>query len=404
LIARGAKVNPSKKKVRTPLHAAVMHGSDAVVRILAEKGAHLDAVDNRGLTAIHYATRRGKTETAACLLSRGAEFSSTDNIFERKPLHDAAINGCAEIVDLLVKAGADPSAKDKAGKTALDHAVYHGFRKIAKILAGHSADALEKEFGKPSLLDKKLKNKEAVIWHLGHSGWAIKTRNHLLVFDYFDPPGQAAPSEPSLACGRINPAKLKNQSMTVFSTHGHGDHYDAGMFAWKEKVARVNYVLGHEPDRVDHDYIFIGPRKTRSVDGMKISTIESNDEGVGFLVEVDGLSIFHAGDHADGRPDASHVYRAEIDHIADLAPGLDIAFFPITGCGLGDRDQVKAGARYAIKKLAPALCFPMHAGSATEQYMEFAEDTKKQNPAARIAYALNKGDRFFYSKGSETAD
>ena len=28
-----------------------------------------------------------------------------------------------------------------------------------------------------------LREKEAVIWYLGHSGWAIKTVNHFLIFD-----------------------------------------------------------------------------------------------------------------------------------------------------------------------------------------------------------------------------
>jgi len=404
LIAKGAEVNPARKGARTPLHAAVTHGDHAVVETLVEKGARLDAADERGLTPLHLATRRGKTEAATFLLSRGAGFGSTDNALKRTPLHDAAVNGYAEIVELLVEAGADRSAKDGAGKRALDYAIYHGFKKIAKILAGHDGQALAKAFAKPSLLEKKLKSKEAIVWHLGHAGWAIKTQNHLLLFDYFDPPGEAAPSDPSLASGRINLAELKNQPLTVFSTHGHGDHYDAGMFAWKDEVAHIDYVLGHEPDGVDHDYTFIGPRKTRLVDGMKISTIESNDEGVGFLVEVDGLAIFHAGDHADGRPEASHIYRAEIDRIASLAPDLDIAFLPITGCGLGDREQVKAGARWAIEKLDAALCFPMHAGTATEQYMEFAKETMKQNPAAAIAYALSRGDRFFYSKGKPMAD
>ena len=45
---------------------------------------------------------------------------------------------------------------------------------------------------------------QAVVWYLGHSGWAVKTRNHLLVFDYWK--SDAAPDEPALANGAIQPA------------------------------------------------------------------------------------------------------------------------------------------------------------------------------------------------------
>jgi len=38
-----------------------------------------------------------------------------------------------------------------------------------------AAQTQEKEDIK-ALLEKKLKEKEAIIWYLGHSGWAIKTK------------------------------------------------------------------------------------------------------------------------------------------------------------------------------------------------------------------------------------
>ncbi len=37
-----------------------------------------------------------------------------------------------------------------------------------------------------NLLSKSLKKGDASIWYLFHSGWAIKTQNHFLIFDYYE--------------------------------------------------------------------------------------------------------------------------------------------------------------------------------------------------------------------------
>ncbi|MCJ7581333.1 MAG: hypothetical protein MUP98_12475, partial [Candidatus Aminicenantes bacterium] len=34
--------------------------------------------------------------------------------------------------------------------------------------------------------DIKLKNGEAAVWYLYHSGWAVKTSSSLLIFDYWE--------------------------------------------------------------------------------------------------------------------------------------------------------------------------------------------------------------------------
>ncbi len=40
----------------------------------------------------------------------------------------------------------------------------------------------------------------------------------------------------------------------------------------------------------------IGPNEERNLDGCKIRTLRSTDEGVAFLVEYDGRILYHAGD------------------------------------------------------------------------------------------------------------
>lgn len=32
---------------------------------------------------------------------------------------------------------------------------------------------------------ESLREKEAIVWYMGHSGWAIQTKSRFLVFDYW---------------------------------------------------------------------------------------------------------------------------------------------------------------------------------------------------------------------------
>ena len=114
---------------------------------------------------------------------------------------------------------------------------------------------------------------------------------------------------------------------------GIGDQMEdaVSVVEWAEHVERITYVLGWELEDTDVPrYQFLGPRDQRLINGMQVSTIESNDEGVGFVVEVDGITIFHAGDHANRRQDLSGSFKPEIDYLVGKELSLDIALLPIS--------------------------------------------------------------------------
>jgi L-ascorbate metabolism protein UlaG (beta-lactamase superfamily) len=80
-------------------------------------------------------------------------------------------------------------------------------------------------------LKEALNDGEAYIWYLGHTGWAVKTKNHLLIFDYvWVPRSSDIPENPSLSDGYIDPAEIKDCSVFVFVSHSHGDHFDPAIF------------------------------------------------------------------------------------------------------------------------------------------------------------------------------
>jgi L-ascorbate metabolism protein UlaG (beta-lactamase superfamily) len=238
-----------------------------------------------------------------------------------------------------------------------------------------------------------------VVWYLNHSGYAVKTKNHLLVFDYFNP--GPSPAAPGLCNGFVNPRELAGQDVMVLVSHEHADHFSPIIFDWRQDIPKITYVLGCRPDSAP-SYEFMGPREVRTIDGVKITTIDSNDPGVGFWVEVDDLVIFHAGDHANRWLDFSGPYREEIDYLAATGKRPDIAFMPVSGCGFGDPEAVKLGVLYALDTLKPRVFMPMHSGGSEYRYKEFVTDCRDKCPAVQMVAPMAGGDRFHYRDGQMT--
>ena len=398
LISRGADVNEASNHGHTPLLGSAFEGNTEMARLLIDHGADVNYQSEDGQSVLVRAVMGGEAELVEVLLEAGANPNVCEPHYGCSVLHLAALQGHLDTAEHLLGGGASVKPKDNAGNTPLDMAAKYGHSDVAELLIAHGADRNRMESASGTLAAQgELGEGEAVIWYLGHSGWAIKTRKHLLVFDYFDQGRE--PSQPALCNGHIDPAELAAETVTVFATHEHGDHYDPIIFEWREALPNVTYVLGCEPEDTPAPYEFTGPRESRTIDGMKVSTIESNDTGVGFVVEVDGLVIFHAGDHANRERDFSGPYRAEIDHLAAGGVKPDIAFMPISGCGFGDQEAVKMGVHYALETLTPRVFIPMHAGRSSYRYHEFIGDCKDKFTNVQMEAPLNRGDHFRYRDG-----
>ncbi len=408
LLSRGANPNPhdctNKEgcacvEFATPLHLAARSDSVATVRALVESGALINVLDDESATPLHFAVGNCNAEMTGYLIDKGAQVNIKDGKRGLTVLHLAAMLGQKDIIEQLLKAGARTDEKDNEGNTALDHARYHGFVTAAKLLETHGAKAAKYNTTARDVLHNAMNEKEATVWYLKHSAWAVKTKHHLLIFDYARIPHRPVPEDASLSSGYAIPSQFKGMNTTVFITHEHGDHYDPAVFDWTAGSPNMTYVLGFGPRNIEHEYVYAAPRTTSTVDSMTITTIRSNDSGVGFLIEVDGVTIFHMGDHANGSLDMSPDYTAEIDAIRAMNKRIDLCFGPILGCSLGTPESVQLGACYAIEKLGPSVFMPMHAGHATFLCRDFVNAQAVKHYSTQLAYALNEGDRFSYSDG-----
>ncbi|KAK5654663.1 hypothetical protein OQA88_6986 [Cercophora sp. LCS_1] len=104
----------------TPLHLAVKHVDDvAMVNFLLKAGCPIDQKDRYGYTALHLAAIEGHVAIAEALLGwkpQAAQVGATTNVGDQ-PLACAAFCGSVQMVELLVKSGAETKVRDKDGKT-----------------------------------------------------------------------------------------------------------------------------------------------------------------------------------------------------------------------------------------------------------------------------------------------
>lgn len=244
----------------------------------------------------------------------------------------------------------------------------------------------------------ELQKGEAFIWYLNHSGWALKTKNFLLIFDYWE--REQKPDKPALTNGYINPAEIKDQTVYVFVSHGHGDHYDETILEWENTVKDITYVFGWKA--LDNpDYVYLDkPRAHYKSGGLEVMTINHEFDGipeVAFLVKADGLSLFHSGDHGSTGEILNPIFRDNIDYLVEKVQSLDVAFISIFGSTYGD--DVNKGDLYTIEKLSPKVIFPMHQGGREHTLKRFANEAEQKDLKTEVVCVEHKGDSFIYGKG-----
>lgn len=397
LLENGANVDHLAHRNHTPLIYAAENCSTDMVKLLIEYGATVNHTNEAGETALVKAAAGGFAERVKALLAANADPNLGTDEGGRTALQLASLGGHIEAARQLLASGADLNASTPADETPLQLARYYGHGELAKMLVDKGAKSSgPKHINRCLGAIGRVGKEEAVIWFLGHSGWAIKSKNHLLIFDYFTQ-GEA-PAKPALCNGHITPDEIDDYKVSVFASHHHGDHFDAAIFDWREQVSDITYFLGLEPQDAP-PYVFMPERMEESFGDLKLTTIHSTDAGVGMVVEVDGLTIFHAGDHANGRIGLMDEFTDEIDFLADKGLRPDICFMGIRGCSLGRPDEVKEGIHYTLKTLKPRVFIPMHAGARGHQYREFIDECQPLFKSVQMVAPDNRGDHFVYKKG-----
>ncbi len=133
---------------------------------------------------------------------------------------------------------------------------------------------------------------------------------------------------------------------------------------------------------------------------MEIFTIHHDFDNIpeaAFLVKVDGLVIYHSGDHGSTGGVINPVFKDNIDFLSQQTKKVDIAFISQFGSRSGE--AVNQGDLYTMNTLKPIITFPMHRGGGEERYEDFAREAQQNNVPTQVKCATIRGDRFFYGNG-----
>ncbi|WP_298834226.1 ankyrin repeat domain-containing protein [uncultured Piscinibacter sp.] len=142
-LASAERLNVAGAGGTTPLMLAAVLGQRDVVARLIDKGADVNAADERGFTALFHACYnpdedRGHPEVVELLLAAGADKEAKIG-YGVRPLMYAAGNGEAGVVSALLRGGADPLARNEVGRTALMMVKDRDYVDVINIL--HEAEA-----------------------------------------------------------------------------------------------------------------------------------------------------------------------------------------------------------------------------------------------------------------------
>ena len=202
---------------------------------------------------------------------------------------------------------------------------------------------------------------QLTITYYHHSGFSVAVNDRLLVFDYWLGEHDELPEDKRLTDEVID----SFNKVYYFISHEHPDHFDKRLHDRWKKHPRMQFIVSYDmPIGVSGKRM--SPGDTLSFpDGVAVTAYESTDLGVSFLVKVDGMSIFHAGDlnfwhwREESTEEEIREMLDAFEAVLEKLDGkpVDLAFFPVDARMGAGHDE---GADMYVQRIAPKILIPMH--------------------------------------------
>jgi ankyrin repeat protein len=394
-IEYGADIEAENGQGRRPLTHASWLGREEVVNQLLDAGADANGRDSKGQTPILAATIKGREAIVDLLLGKGAGVEAADGNRNMLLLHHACVVGHPNIVESIIAAGAKVDAVDSTGRTALHYAARHGHHRVADLLLENGAKRpsdLVENYGRSSHLSRTLSTGEAVAWYLNHRGWAVKTREHLLVFDA-EEFGVARPAEPCLANGFLTPEEVSGENLVALYTCYHGDPGElAYVHGLTDKAASATYLhLQEDRFRGGDNCVYLKPGEGHELNGVTVTTINgfTGDPTLAYVCEIDGVSVFYAGFN----PADPAQFKQDIDDLAKQLDQVDLAFLPIP-----EPDAEGDVFYHMMTKLKPKAVCLLDPDRREDLFLSVASEVADRGFSCEVFCAENPGDHYVYQR------
>jgi len=409
----------------TPLHYAAYFGNTSVFDYLLEKEESLNTLDRRGLAPVWFTVSGQRPAMLRKLIALGADLSiknaEGDNLLFR-----AITARNPELVQILLDNGFDPVQPNAYDMTPIEHATGMNSVEIINLLVSKGA-ALEVPSSHISLVHRAAVSGGAEVLHyLLDRGFPVDQKDAngrtplMMALDF----GNVEAARALMMRGaNVNLANSEGMvPMQIAVKKGAAELIDLFI----SKKADLSVVDGRTGKSLLHEAALRGnssivskllaagiPKNSKDRQGYtalsyalkyrnKTCADLLSKAGVGFAVEVDGLTIFHAGDHSNNSLEMKdNPFFPEIDLLAEKGIHPDISFFlNMYGCGSSNPEAFQKGIFYAVDKLKIKSVLPMHGADREWVYGNLAEGVSKNNIKVDVGAAFNQGDRFFFSKGS----
>ncbi|MDZ7371013.1 MAG: MBL fold metallo-hydrolase [candidate division KSB1 bacterium] len=235
------------------------------------------------------------------------------------------------------------------------------FLLYGQILKIHTHDGAVHEYRIAEIDSITFGSRAGTLKWLGHASVKIKTNEGVVI--YIDPFAGTDYGEP---------ADL------ILVTHGHNDHNQVQKVA---KKADCRIIAGPGANVVG---VKMSVGDSTEVKGVKIRAVEAYNNnhprgsGVGFILEINGLKLYHAGD------------TGKIPEMAALAAlHLDYALLPIDGVyNMSPAEAMAASELIGAKRAIPIHVAPSNASQAEKQ-----KNIDKFTPPNRLI--LKEGDTIY---------
>lgn len=194
------------------------------------------------------------------------------------------------------------------------------------------------------------------LYFLHHSGFMLELETMILVFDYYLDPLKRLEDR----------LEKTDKPVYFFVSHVHGDHFNRAIRKFEKRasgyflhrdchLALADESLLHEMD--------VG--ETVNEGPLSVHMYGSTDAGGSYMVEAEGLTIFHAGDlnwwHWAGEGDSENReardwFFRELSCIKEKE--VDIALLPVDARQQAAREW---GVKAYLSHFSAGLLIPMHA-------------------------------------------
>lgn len=239
--------------------------------------------------------------------------------------------------------------------------------------------------------------------YIYHSGFAIEADGVTVIIDYYKDTSEEVPYK-----GRVHDDLLKKPGVLyVLASHFHPDHFNREVLSWKTERPDIRYILSK--DILKHrcasaeDATYINKGDVYQDEHIRIEAFGSTDVGISFLIDLQGVRLFHAGDlnnwHWSEESTPEEIRKAEGDFLAEVkllqekAPQMDVTLFPVDS-RIG-KDYMR-GAKQFVERIKSTIFAPMHFSENYQggnAFCEFAE-----SKGCRFLSISHRGDSFDITK------